>query len=57
MNITENIRKALDDGNICCEIFADLQKALDTVDQQLLLAKLNHYGILILSVSLQSVCI
>ena len=50
INITENIRKALDDGNICCEIFVDLQKAFDTVDQQILLAKLNHYGILILSV-------
>ena len=43
INITENIRKALDDGNIGCGVFVDLQKAFDTVD--LLLAKLNHYGI------------
>ena len=45
INITENIRKALDGGNIGCGVFVDLQKAFDTVDEQTLLAKLNHYGI------------
>ena len=45
INITENIRKALDDGNIGCGVSVDLQKAFDTVDHQLLLGKLNHYGI------------
>ena len=41
INITENIRKALDDGNIGCGIFVELQKAFDTVDHQILLAKIE----------------
>ena len=45
INITKNIRKALDNRNIGCAVFIDLQKAFDTVDHLMLLAKLNHYGI------------
>ena len=45
INITENTIKALDDGNISCGVFVDLQKASDTVDHQILLTKLNQYGI------------
>ena len=46
-NITENIRKALDEGNVGCGVFVYLQKAFDTVDHQnqIVLAKLNHYRI------------
>ena len=42
INITENVRKALDDGNKGCGDFKNLQKAFDTVDHQILLAELNH---------------
>ena len=45
INITENIRNALDSGQFACGIFVDLQKAFDTVDHEILLSKLNHYGI------------
>ena len=45
VNITENIRKALDDGSIGCGIFVDLEKAFDAVNHQILIAKMNHYGI------------
>ena len=35
-NFTENSRQALDEGYIECVIFADLQKAFDTVDHEIL---------------------
>ena len=35
INITENVRKALDEGNIGCGGFVGLQKAFDTVDHQI----------------------
>ena len=45
INITESVRKALDDGKIACGVFVDLQKAFDTVDHKILIDKLKYYGI------------
>ena len=44
-SLTETIRDALDSGNFACGIFIDLQKAFDTVDHQILLKKLEYYGV------------
>ena len=45
IEITETIRQALDDKKMACGIFVDLQKAFDTVNHDILIAKLEHYGI------------
>ena len=45
ISITDNLRKALDDGNIGCGVFVKLQKASHTADHQILLAKVNHNGV------------
>ena len=44
-SLTEMIREALDNSNFACGIFIDLQKAFDTVDHQILLKKIEYYGI------------
>ena len=45
INFITNIRQALDEGYIGCSIFVDLKKAFDTVDHEILLSKLDYYGI------------
>ena len=45
IEITENIREALDNGNYACGVFIDLQKAFDTVNHDILFRKLNYYGV------------
>ena len=44
VNITEKIRSALDQDKVACGIFVDLQKAFNTVNHEILLKKLSHYG-------------
>ena len=45
MNLLEIIQKALGDGQIACGIFINLEKAFGTVSHDILLEKLDHYGI------------
>ena len=45
MSLTEMVRNALDNSKFACGIFVDFQKAFDTVDHNLLLEKLEHYGV------------
>ena len=45
IEIVDQIRMSLDNGNMTCGIFIDLSKAFDTVNHEILIDKLNHYGI------------
>ena len=45
MLINENIQSQLDQNKFCARVFVDLKKAFDTVDHEILLKKLSHYGI------------
>ena len=45
IDISENIKKALDNKKSACGIFVDLQKAFDTVNHEILIKKLSHYGV------------
>ena len=44
IHMTETIRSALDQGKVTCVIFINLQKAFDTVNHEILIKKLEHYG-------------
>ena len=45
LSIVEQIRSALDKRMFTCGVFIDLEKAFDTVNHEILLSKINHYGI------------
>ena len=45
VSLTEAIKNSLDNRKFGCGIFIDLQKAFDTVNYEILLSKLEHYGI------------
>ena len=45
ISLIENIEKTINNKIIVCRVFVDLQKAFGTVDHNMLLHKLSHYGI------------
>ena len=45
LNLYDYISKAIDKGQYCMGVFIDLSKAFDTINHNILLEKLNIYGI------------
>ena len=45
LDMVERVRGAWEKGDVSLGVFIDLKKAFDTVDHQLLLGKLEHYGV------------
>ena len=45
IEIVDQIRKSIDSNSMTCGIFIDLSKAFDTVNHNILIGKLEHYGI------------
>ena len=45
LSIVDKIQEAIEKGEFSCGIFLDFRKAFDTVNHEILLSKLEHYGI------------
>jgi hypothetical protein len=45
VKLLDNIIQSLDNGEYAAGIFLDFSKAFNTVNHQILLNKLNHYGV------------
>ena len=44
IDVIDNVRKYIDQGEFALGIYLDLKKAFDTVNHSILLSKLEHYG-------------
>ena len=45
LSIVDKIQEAIEGGKFSCGIFLDFKKAFDTVNHEILITKLEHYGI------------
>ena len=45
LSIIDKIQEAIEGGKFSCGIFLDFKKAFDTVNHEILITKLEHYGI------------
>ena len=45
LEVVDKLSEAIDKSNISIGVFLDLSKAFDTIKHDILLNKLNHYGI------------
>ena len=45
LNLIETIKKSLNNDEIVCGVFVDLQKVFDTANHKVMVEKLSHYRI------------
>jgi len=45
IEVIDNLIQNMENGNTSVRVYLDLQKAFDTVNHQILLAKMNNYGV------------